>query len=101
VAKEDRDITRIIHYLCLMLDEMDEKIANKAVAPIPHLEELQEKAKYLMLSAKLLQDDQDENLKNYKPPEHDDEPKGYSWEEVLEEVKGRRKDLEDNQSQDT
>lgn len=42
--KEDRDITRIIHYLCLMMDELEDKTATETPVRMADLNELQDKA---------------------------------------------------------
>ena len=96
MIREDRVITRLIHYLCLMLDDIDEKIDKKAVIRIADLVELQEKAKLLADRAMQLQKDQDSNLKSYEPQDTGHEDKTYSWEEVKASIKARWKDSKDN-----
>ena len=51
---ENRDINRCIHYLCLMADELEEKIASKIVIAQKDASELEEKALYIAQLAKEL-----------------------------------------------
>ena len=51
---EDQDINRCIHYLCLMADELEGKIASQATISQADAEELRQKALYVAKLAKEL-----------------------------------------------
>ena len=53
--KEDPDINRIINYLCLMMDELEEKIKNKVPIRSADLLELADKSTQLSDMAKELE----------------------------------------------
>jgi hypothetical protein len=51
---ENRDINRNIHFLCLMADELEEKVASKVAISQADAKELEEKALYIAELAKKL-----------------------------------------------